>query len=661
MSPYPPEPRSVALPTQDLLPHLELPASSDGASAAKPPLGRRFVEALLRFLVGCELTDASYTLHMEAMAALLVCMSTQMFCDLSSAAPQPLAAAVLRSEAGIARRVVARLLQHYMRRPAPPKEALGLLRAISSAAGFVLYLPWQVFSYFFCAADAPPLELADRALQVLLVLTQHLPPALFAGGAAAGAGDEGSNEFLKALRSFSDDESHADAAADPEGGGGRGHQLSFRELHNAVGAALPGEASVLLLYLLLHGNRDFLDYCITRTDADALLLPLLRPLYEARTLRPNQLYMLLIAILMLSQDEGFIAAAQSITLPSVPWHKERILQNISLGSLLVIVMVHVVKFNLASLHDFYVHQNCLAALANMAPGFKHLHPHAARCLVSLYECLARKVLRLSGGQQASSRPAALSDASSASAPDSSARGGSGGGSSGGGGGGSSGGGGGGGGGSSGGSSSGAGSSGAGDDGGASEVALAAPSDGPDELATFTDFLRIALEAINLALERGLGHNEHLVYALLERQAAFAPLREHERFWDLIENIDLMLHHFSAGLQPEGDDAAPPPAHSVDKVLSHIRTAARDWDRAKLHQLADLKFTYEQEAAPDEFFTPYLWSLLLEHSGIGWRPAGIVLFHVAETQRAVGDGHVGDETIGCTGVVVDVVEPGAEER
>ena len=644
MSPYPPEPRSVALPTQDLLPHLELPASSDGASAAKPPLGRRFVEALLRFLVGCELTDASYTLHMEAMAALLVCMSTQMFCDLSSAAPQPLAAAVLRSEAGIARRVVARLLQHYMRRPAPPKEALGLLRAISSAAGFVLYLPWQVFSYFFCAADAPPLELADRALQVLLVLTQHLPPTLFAGGAAAGAGDEGSNEFLKALRSFSDDESHADAAADPEGGGVRGHQLSFRELHNAVGAALPGEASVLLLYLLLHGNRDFLDYCITRTDADALLLPLLRPLYEARTLRPNQLYMLLIAILMLSQDEGFIAAAQSITLPSVPWHKERILQNISLGSLLVIVMVHVVKFNLASLHDFYVHQNCLAALANMAPGFKHLHPHAARCLVSLYECLARKVLRLSGGQQASSRPAALSDASNASAPDSSAEGGGGGGSSGGGG-----------------DGGGGGSSGAGGGASASAVALAATSDGPDELATFTDFLRIVLEAINLALERGLGQNEHLVYALLERQAAFAPLSEHERFWDLIENIDLVLCHFSAGLQPEGDDAVPPPANSVDKVLSHIRTAARDWDGTKLHQLADLKFTYEQEAAPDEFFTPYLWSLLLEHSGIGWRPAGIVLFHVAETQRAVGDGHVGDETIGCTGVVVDVVEPGAEER
>ena len=71
------------------------------------------------------------------------------------------------------------------------------------------------------------------------------------------------------------------AADDPEGGASA-HRLPFRLLHDAIAASLPSEASVLLLYLMLHGNREFLDYCITRTDADALLLPLLRPLYEER-------------------------------------------------------------------------------------------------------------------------------------------------------------------------------------------------------------------------------------------------------------------------------------------------------------------------------------------------------------------------------------------
>ena len=82
----------------------------------------------------------------------------------------------------------------------------------------------------------------------------------------------------------------------------RASQLAFRSLHDAIAAALPAEGAVLLLYLLLHGNADFRDYALSRTDADTLLLPLVRALYEPRSLRPNALYMLLIVVLMLSQD-----------------------------------------------------------------------------------------------------------------------------------------------------------------------------------------------------------------------------------------------------------------------------------------------------------------------------------------------------------------------
>jgi len=281
------------LEAEELLPHLELPAAAGGGSAAQQPLGTQLVGTLLELLAGCRLDDHSYALHMEAMASLVVCCSTQMFCELTSAAPQPLAVAALGAAAPLARRVTVRMLEHYTQRPAPPKESYGLLRALSSAAGFVLYLPWQVFSYFFRASDAPPPALADRALHLLLVLTQHLPPALFpAAGGSGAAGSSGggggvlepSNEFLRALRGFSDAtqtaDADADADADAEGGDAHAHKLPFRALHDALAASLPSEPSVLLLYLLLHGNSQFLDYCITRTDADALLLPLLRPLYE---------------------------------------------------------------------------------------------------------------------------------------------------------------------------------------------------------------------------------------------------------------------------------------------------------------------------------------------------------------------------------------------
>ena len=81
-------------------------------------------------------------------------------------------------------------------------------------------------------------------------------------------------------------------------------------------------------------------------------------------------------------------------------------------------------------------------------------------------------------------------------------------------------------------------------GGAAEPSRAAETS--EELTTYADFLRIALEVINLTLTMGLSSNEHLIYALLERQAIFAPLRSHTLFGDLIENIDLVLTHFGAG-------------------------------------------------------------------------------------------------------------------
>lgn len=54
-------------------------------------------------------------------------------------------------------------------------------------------------------------------------------------------------------------------------------------------------------------------------------------LYETSYKTPSQLYMLLIIILILSQDKGFCQNIQEVTLPSVTWYKERLLQKTTLG------------------------------------------------------------------------------------------------------------------------------------------------------------------------------------------------------------------------------------------------------------------------------------------------------------------------------------------
>ena len=150
------------------------------------------------------------------------------------------------------------------------------------------------------------------------------------------------------------------------------------------------------------------------------------------------------------------------------------------------------------------------------------------------------------------------------------------------------------------------------------AALAAAAAAADEAQTHADFLRTALEVICLTLAAALPHNDHLVYALLER--ARSRLRADARSGDLVGNVDRVIDHFGAGLTVDHttEHATPSVAGaepsairmaetvwSVDKVLGHIRAAAVSWNAGKLVVQTDLKFTYEQEESPEEFFTLYL--------------------------------------------------------
>ena len=186
------------------------------------------------------------------------------------------------------------------------------------------------------------------------------------------------------------------------------------------------------------------------------------------------------------------------TLIATPPLQERILHGCSLGALLAVVLVRVVTFNLGVTRDGYVQTNCLAALANMAPAFRKLHPHAARCLVSLVDVLARKHAKLRA---------------------------------------------------------------------------ASGGDADDEVSAIGDLLRISLEVINVALATALGQNEQLVYALLERQQIFAPLREHEAFAELVGCADAAEPPLLPTRTPRGVTRDTPPTHT--------RTARGDAARAYL--------------------------------------------------------------------------------
>ena len=53
-------------------------------------------------------------------------------------------------------------------------------------------------------------------------------------------------------------------------------------------------------------------YALVRSDLDTLLMPLLRQLYDATRRAPSHMYMLLVIVLILSQDAAFAAAVHQV-------------------------------------------------------------------------------------------------------------------------------------------------------------------------------------------------------------------------------------------------------------------------------------------------------------------------------------------------------------
>lgn len=258
-----------------------------------------------------------------------------------------------------------------------------MLARVGAAAANALMLPFTLpyklaGSASGSSADSerkpPSLEapLAEVATLLLLVLTHHDPgqggarnPFRAALDACQDTVHDGHTARTAATSTTSAGGKTPTESSGPakgkeaevgKGDGGRDSvdgaevmRVPFGALFDTIGMCLVDDRSTLLLYSLVHGNPSFLEYVLVRTDLDALLLPLLQMLYNAPSRTANQIYMLLIVLLILSQDASFNANIHKLVLPAVPWYKERIVPNITLGSLLVVILIRTVKYNLSKL------------------------------------------------------------------------------------------------------------------------------------------------------------------------------------------------------------------------------------------------------------------------------------------------------------------------
>ncbi|KAG9133625.1 hypothetical protein Leryth_019459 [Lithospermum erythrorhizon] len=539
---------------------------------------------VLNFVGNVDMSPNTFVLHYELLNFMLITISTQLRSEPSPGPSDfhPFTDAAMDQDSSLVGSVACKLLLNYITRPRysvssntifSKNSQPGVLQKVGSVAANFVLLPFNLFAGSNDEVSRSPL--ADISLHILLVLV-HYRKCVIADYVKDKSGYSildsvpkedtcfSENPFCKALENARDIDFDR---ADIEGNANNGPvvKVSFAALFDTLGMYLSQEASVLLLYSLVQGNSNFLEYVLVRTDLDTLLVPLLETLYNASKRSSNHIYMVLIILLILSQDSSFNASIHKLMLPGVPWYQERRLHQTSLGSLMVIVLIRTVKYNLSKLRDVYLHTNCLATLANMAPHVHHLSAYASQRLVSLFDMLSRKYNKL-----AEMKNGKMHEASGESAE--------------------------------------------GDD---------IADDASAELHIYTDFLRIVLEIVNAILTYALPRNPEVVYAIMHRQEVFQPFKNHPRFNELVENIFTVLDFFNIRMDSQQKDGE----WSVEKVLQLIITNCRSWRGEGIKMFTTLRFTYEQESHPEEFFIPYVWKLVMSSSGLSFDLGNINLFAV----------------------------------
>jgi len=96
-----------------------------------------------------------------------------------------------------------------------------------------------------------------------------------------------------------------------------------------------------------------------------------------------------------------------------------------------------------------------------------------------------------------------------------------------------------------------------------------------KMSAIDEALRIVLEVINSCLSNQLIHNPNLVYALLYQRKVFEPLKSHEAFHDVIQNIDMVITFFSAKLEREEELLN---SSDVNTMLSRVQHWSLQWPR-----------------------------------------------------------------------------------
>ncbi|XP_049955035.1 dymeclin isoform X1 [Schistocerca serialis cubense] len=537
------------------------PQEQDGLKQVDEHVSRMeiFLDSLLEIVVDVPVKDFTYPLHLEAINCLLILLSVQMFSQ-KPAARSFIYRSLMQGRYSIhAPLLVKKLLQHFINQEKAPPGLYNL----SGGGSLVVTLAselWNMITWGLSRASSSSenaetavakqadigAPLANQSVLLILVLANHC------------TSDKNlHNPYRQALFSFSNSEGNVEITPTRAAST---FKIDMSQLYKTLSTAVSSDQTTLLLYLLVHRNPHVRTYILACSDIEQLVIPILKTLYHAPNSNSHHIYMSLIILLILSEDDLFNKAVHEMVLKGVSWYTERSISEISLGGLLVLVIIRTIQYNMLKMRDKYLHTNCLAALANMSSQFRNLHPYVTQRLVSLFETLAKKHIRLEEQLHRNTSDVAVNVDDDAAAVD-----------------------------------------------------LA------QDVSVLEEVLRMILEVLNSCLSHQLAYNTNLIYTLLYKRHVFEPYQSHQAFQDVVQNIDTVITYFSHKLNQVQKHL------SVTEVQETIQQGALEWNKEKLRKFPDLKFKYVEEDQPEDFFIPYVWSLVCQTSGLHWNPANNKLF------------------------------------
>ncbi|CAB3404108.1 unnamed protein product [Caenorhabditis bovis] len=429
-----------------------------------------FTYELTAILTDLPVNEATMAIHVEAVRCLITLLSSQLYNDTKIDSSILFRFFIDGACAKHASDLTKALLHNYL-----AHNSEYHLTVQKPQESIVLGLASSMWSMVQMAAGLEareeennrPITLGNLSILLLLNLSCHQP-------------SESTNPFKESLAQFQNAQEVSTLPTQVVT-----FKIDYNGLYERLCATASEEPPMLLLYMLLYSNSGFRNYVLSRINLENLVIPVLRILHDGAGVsnNPHHVYLSLIVMLILSEDDIFCKIIHETVIKDVNWlDHDFSVRQISLGGLTALVFIRAIQKNALKTRDRYLHTNCLAALANMSSSLKNLAPIVCQRLISLLELLTKRHTKMVEHMRVSSQL---------------------------------------------------------------DVAEGQPINFHDDITALEEGIRTLLEIINGALCGGLRHNVHLVYNLLYHRALFDAYLQHPMFQDLLVNIAAVISHFSA--------------------------------------------------------------------------------------------------------------------